>query len=370
MDEWDLILLRRNKQRHEQPPTVKEQPSQRSRKNEALANDILGSFHNMLTSNPPAPVQQRTIEPIAVASPSPSSFSNSFSSMIQGLLDSLQIFRQKRPPPFITRVNPTFPCTTLSRQDLQQIRTAYKEQSVVRCIRRAKKLVPLSIEEVEVLQYAMKQPSSTILVERSRIEITSGLLRCLQPREWLNDEVINFYMELLKERNQRPHSKGYRPQCAFFNTFFWTKLTLEGYTYKNVQRWTRRSKTDIFQHDLVMIPINISNTHWALGVLNISAKSIEYWDSMGSGVSRHFFQSMRRYLADELWDKKETEMDFEGWGDILPNAPHQTNGYDCGMFLCKFADFKSDGLWPSFDQSHIEYFRKRMIVEICNDHII
>jgi sentrin-specific protease 1 len=44
------------------------------------------------------------------------------------------------------------------------------------------------------------------------------------------------------------------------NSFFYTKLVNAGYQYAGVRRWTK--KVDVFEHDVIIVPINISNAHW------------------------------------------------------------------------------------------------------------
>ncbi|KAK1698240.1 hypothetical protein QYE76_014937 [Lolium multiflorum] len=61
-----------------------------------------------------------------------------------------------------------------------------------------------------------------VLHEPSNIEITREELGCLRPRGWLNDEVINLYLELLKERAKREPTRFLK--CHFFNTFFYKKV--------------------------------------------------------------------------------------------------------------------------------------------------
>ncbi|KAH9318397.1 hypothetical protein KI387_020166, partial [Taxus chinensis] len=60
-----------------------------------------------------------------------------------------------------------------------------------------------------------------VMHESSNIEITGRILQCLMPGAWLNDEVINLYFELLKEREKWEPKKFLK--CHFFNTFFYKK---------------------------------------------------------------------------------------------------------------------------------------------------
>ena len=56
--------------------------------------------------------------------------------------------------------------------------------------------------------------------------------------------------------------------------------------------------------------------------------------------------------------------------DIAKKIPKQTNGSDCGMFTCKFAEYLSRRAKFTFSQSDMPYFRKRMIYEICKNQIM
>ena len=48
-----------------------------------------------------------------------------------------------------------------------------------------------------------------------------------------------------------------------------------------------------------------------------------------------------RYLGDEHQDKLQRPMEKEGWvlDEPAKGIPRQRNGYDCGVFLCMFADY-------------------------------
>lgn len=83
---------------------------------------------------------------------------------------------------------------------------------------------PLVAKEEEDISLALFDGSSSeVLVthESSNIVITREVLQCLSPGAWLNDEVINLYLELLKEREKREPKKFLK--CHFFSTFFYKK---------------------------------------------------------------------------------------------------------------------------------------------------
>ncbi|NWQ72361.1 SENP1 protease, partial [Neopipo cinnamomea] len=88
-----------------------------------------------------------------------------------------------------------------------------------------------------------------VLSEAFRLTITRKDIQTLNNLNWLNDEIINFYMNLLMERSKE---KGL-PAVHAFNTFFFTKLRSAG--YGAVKRWTK--KVDIFSVDLLLVPIHL-----------------------------------------------------------------------------------------------------------------
>lgn len=100
---------------------------------------------------------------------------------------------------------------------------------------------PLSLEEEAAVDSALKPPyDNTILCEKFKIPISRSKMSCLRPVTWLNDEVINFYLEMLAERDallcQTPNTT--RLPSHYFNTFFISKLLERGvFTYSNVRRF-------------------------------------------------------------------------------------------------------------------------------------
>ncbi|NXN83399.1 SENP1 protease, partial [Bombycilla garrulus] len=111
-----------------------------------------------------------------------------------------------------------------------------------------------------------------VLSEAFRLTITRKDIQTLNNLNWLNDEIINFYMNLLMERSKEKDL----PAVHAFNTFFFTKLKTAG--YQAVKRWTK--KVDIFSVDLLLVPIHLG-VHWCLAVVDFRKKTITYYDSMG-----------------------------------------------------------------------------------------
>ena len=126
------------------------------------------------------------------------------------------------------------------------------------------KAVPKSIDYSDFDPAVVKKakydgPGQQILIHKFNVDLTRRHILCLEPRTWLNDEVINFWFQMLNQRDEeRVESGSYPVRSHFFSTFFLTKLLERGkYTYANVRRWTR--KFDLFARDRVFVPVNINN---------------------------------------------------------------------------------------------------------------
>jgi len=248
-------------------------------------------------------------------------------------------------------------------------------------------------------------------------EITNRALLTLRKDEWLEDEIMNAWMELLQDRSDRcvkidkslkvinrnlitsglrkaadseDHLKTFLdtkglecwvdqltsiedrpPAIQTFNTFFWSKLCPNDsvYDYNAVRRWTSRKKIDIFNKDILLIPVHVTGSHWALGVIHMVKRKVYFLDSLTSSrdtTPSLFAENAKRWIIDEDRDKrkgvgaKEWD-DEEDWklirnssqerrkkGHTLDNppvVPQQTNGNDCGVFTCWHAECVADGRW-------------------------
>jgi sentrin-specific protease 1 len=193
--------------------------------------------------------------------------------------------------------------------------------------------------------------------------MTRHKLRCLTDGIWLNDEVINFYMKLLQERDAALCASNTRRLTShFFNSFFLPKIMENFYTYNNVLRWTTRF--NVFNMDKLYFPINIGNVHWAMAVIFMRYKTIIYYDSFrGSGET--FVNTLLHWLQDEA-HRKNVHFDPTDWISVpKPNyGPMQDNGYDCGVFSIMCADYTSDNLPLDYNQSGMKFYRRHILRSI------
>ena len=83
------------------------------------------------------------------------------------------------------------------------------------------------------------------------------------------------------------------------------------YLYSAVKRWTkavRVTKGNVFLLDKMVVPVNVSASHWCLCVAFVQQKRIQFYDSTGRTGFR-FIEGLKQYFKDEA--KK-----YEGQGDV------------------------------------------------------
>lgn len=110
-------------------------------------------------------------------------------------------------------------------------------------------LRPLKPDERQRIFDAMDEsagPDDEVICTTDTDSIQRASLRTLRPHEWLNDEVIHYFLVMLSKRDEQLD----RPKRThFFKSFFMTKLRNEGnadpaldgvYCYANVKRWSKK----------------------------------------------------------------------------------------------------------------------------------
>ncbi|KAI9136038.1 hypothetical protein BKA69DRAFT_1129484 [Paraphysoderma sedebokerense] len=220
-----------------------------------------------------------------------------------------------------------------------------------------------------------------------RIPIRWDEVDMLISGRWLNDEIINGFLRLQLKKRTLASSSESQTKIHLFNSFFYSKLTSNGksYIYSNVQRWTR--KFDLFNQELIIIPINFYNTHWALAYIDFRKDEITILDSMPNKVrGEKVVRTLKRYLLDEWHDKVNTRIkqannqstdqdrryptakSLEKFKTILGKAPWQRDGSSCGVFTLSFGTgLIRETRIDQVTQDHIGEFRRRITFELIEE---
>jgi len=174
----------------------------------------------------------------------------------------------------------------------------------------------------------------------------------LDPEVWINDDCINCYLNCMLTNLAKELDKdvAFIP-TYFFQTLYFDNPNLVGYYESNYEKALPYWKES---NGITLVPINIKNSHWTLLSINKQIKTIEYHDSLGCYNGEHgsryidvLLTFMSKYEIKQIggafdageWTLRSSREIYQ-WNtstDKYTDVP-QKNGYDCGLFLIKFAE--------------------------------
>uniref|UniRef100_A0A2M3ZHH4 Putative sentrin/sumo-specific protease n=1 Tax=Anopheles braziliensis TaxID=58242 RepID=A0A2M3ZHH4_9DIPT len=226
-------------------------------------------------------------------------------------------------------------------------------------------LPELTPEQLAFVKRKLQTPPHALVIDKFKIQITGDAFRTLDGNTWLNDEVINFYMQLLQYRSEQRRDQGL-PKVYSKSTFFLSSLRRSGYS--GVRRYTK--KVDLFSFDIIVVPVHVNQVHWCMAIIDLRRKAIEYYDSLGA-PNNPVLDMLENYLCQESLDKRQVPFDQTGLTKRnMGDCPKQNNGSDCGVFSCMFAEFLTRDHPITFNQSRMQYFRRKMMLEIAQGELI
>ncbi|KAF8108020.1 hypothetical protein N665_0115s0034 [Sinapis alba] len=216
-----------------------------------------------------------------------------------------------------------------------------------------KRYFPRFDEPFEDVVYPKGDPDAVSICKRD--------VELLQPETFVNDTIIDFYINYLKNQIQAEE----RQRFHFFNSFFFRKLAdldkdpssiADGKAaFLRVRKWTR--KVDMFGKDYIFVPVNF-NLHWSLIIIchpgevanctdldlddSTKVPCILHMDSI-KGSHAGLKNLVQSYLCEEWKERhKETSDEissrFMNLRFVSLELPQQENSYDCGLFLLHYLE--------------------------------
>ena len=221
------------------------------------------------------------------------------------------------------------------------------------------KVSPLTPEQVQQVMKCWKMPPSSIIVSSFQIDISARDLQTLREGHWLNDNILDFYFNLITLANA---------SVFCWTTHFFSTLKLRG--YQGVSRWAKRRKVNLNEKKQIFVPINILSTHWALAVVDNVSKNFRYYDSLSSGGNLQALRIIKTYMIEE-GKKQNSPIRYEAYkmNHNMP-SPQQGNGSDCGVFTCITAKFLSRNKRLAYDQRDTKILRQKMAYEIISKQLM
>ncbi|KAK4401823.1 putative ubiquitin-like-specific protease 2A [Sesamum angolense] len=224
-------------------------------------------------------------------------------------------------------------------------------------------------ESFEEIIYPDGDPDA-VLISRKDIDL-------LQPRTFINDSIIDFYIKYLLNKTKAEMQHRFH----FFNTFFFRKLAdmdhdlsrpWEGRdAFQRVRKWTRN--VNLFEKDYIFIPVNFS-LHWSLIVIchpgeinlwptHLRPRAFYTWILSEEAIegSHQTFLILKWQLLVEEWKERHNKQEedvsakFSNLDFVALQLPQQENSFDCGLFLLHYAELFLEQALNFSDTKSIDY---------------
>ena len=184
--------------------------------------------------------------------------------------------------------------------------------------------------------------------------ISMSALHSLKGTNWLFGDILNAYLNLVKQQS--------RLKVFTADTYVFTAFSNDN----NKKNFTR-NKVNPFDFDLMFIPINIMENHWALTTTFVKDKCIRYYDSLSQGNHHGLKQckTVKEFLESNFV-LNSTTSDLTQWHlENAADTPQQPDGHNCGVYVCQNAKCISRREIFSVRPSDLPAIRKEMVAELA-----
>ena len=190
--------------------------------------------------------------------------------------------------------------------------------------------------------------------------VTGLGIKKLQGNEWLDDEVVNFYFQLIKNESN----------FAIYSVDALNYTNFKKYQRINEIYKVRQSRASTKQLDFIFIPINFDLLHWGFAVVHVNKKIIKFYDSlknMGKQINGHCVcEDIRQFLTTTNFI---CDVDEFGWQFEYPYTPQQNDKSSCGVYTCQLAKQISRSQELKLSATDIPHLRKEMVVEVVSGYL-
>ena len=222
------------------------------------------------------------------------------------------------------------------------------------CVKQKENSDSSNDEPVQYLVY----PSHGYVRGQNNVTVSSRDYLCLEPEQFLNDVIIDFYLKYLQVglfSNNPLMFKTYT-----FSIYFYNRLTMNTNSKKdisradimhgNVKKWTK--SVNIFEKDFIVVPINDCD-HWFVIIIcypgltcqvkegdTVMQPLMLVLDSLEDGLKDSVCNDLRSYLTSEWKEKMKTTREFttSTMPGFCPRILQQSNLTDCGLFLLEYVE--------------------------------
>ena len=191
----------------------------------------------------------------------------------------------------------------------------------------------------------------------------------LQPRRWLNQEIVDWYLCMLTSGNE---------ECLTLGAEFHRQLLMKNQGPEFVVDFHRPAALRGVQDGerfcaleglrVILAPANPDGNHWVLIAIFPEQRKVSCYDSLspgpkGTAACRKIVKGILSWVA--LHEMRRSGS-IDGWThEMVQGLPRQKNTWDCGIHVCDFARMltrEPPGTPLCTDEVAANTFRARLLV--------
>lgn len=185
---------------------------------------------------------------------------------------------------------------------------------------------------------AMSSPPVSVTL--GDVTITEDDVRLLREPNWLNDQLLSLWVELLR-RNSDPNNNDNGSDVAIIppNLAFFIQYAAHDDVSLSLKSLSLKSKRRVvlFINDSAAEASGIHGTHWSVLCYDRPTDTFRTYDSAPGGSSNF---GVSRNIANILVKHLGTDRKSVSFGHV--NIPCQNDAYSCGDFSCAVAQILLD----------------------------
>ncbi|CAM9238649.1 unnamed protein product, partial [Ectocarpus sp. 12 AP-2014] len=172
----------------------------------------------------------------------------------------------------------------------------------------------------------------------------------------LTDEPVNLFFALLSRA---------RDDVMFWQSSFYPQFVKFGFNdlVRCVNRLGKPSYKKVF------VPVHEKAPgHWFLVVMDFEERIIESMDSLNTTRPKER-ENLLKWVEMEWNSSPRWKGTYERkhWKSRKAHVPCQSNNFDCGVFMCMFAAYRSHDEPIMFTQANMTQMRKRLAWSIIHE---
>ncbi|KAM0687883.1 Sentrin-specific protease 2 [Conglomerata obtusa] len=174
----------------------------------------------------------------------------------------------------------------------------------------------------EYLRFIYKKK---VVQKKYNYKIYHDDLKTLTNGKWLNDKIINIYLQMLYDQSKTENIKDF----FVLSTYFYLQLKNKG--IESIKSYGKHN--DIFNKKYILIPVHLPG-HWIFVLIDTRACTVIPYDSLGIEREKVAY-NIKKWIEHEYYLTYNKSIFYNVY--IPTNYPKQHNGNDCGVFVIYYA---------------------------------